>query len=411
VLFSVAVMTAGVLEPTGDGVTVKLAVVAPELTITEVGTEADELLLESATLVLLVAATFRVTVQVDFAGAVMLAGLQVRFVGTGAGGSKVRENVFEVLFSLAVMTAGVLELTADGVTVKLAAVAPELTVTEAGTEAEPVLLESATLVLLVGATFSVTVQVEVAGAVMLAGLHFRLVGTGAGGSRVTENVFEVPFSVAVITAGVLEVTGDGVTVKLAVVEPELTVTEAGTEPELVLLESANLVLLAGATFRVTEQAEVAGAVILVGLQFRSVGTGAGGSKVRENVLDVLFRVAVMTAGVLELAGDGVTVKLAVVVPELTVTEAGTEADELPLESATLVLLVGATFRVTVQVEVAGAITVAGLHVRRVGTGRIGWLMVTAAPLTVTAIDVPIPLDAEAPPSVTGDEVAVVLPEI
>jgi hypothetical protein len=200
-------------------------------------------------------------------------------------------------------------------------------------------------------------------------------------------------------------------VKLAVVAPELTVTEAGTEAEPLLLESATLALLAGATFRVTVQAEVAGAVMLAGLQFRFVGTGAGGSKVRENVLEVLFRVAVMTAGVLELTGDGVTVKLAVVVPELTVTEAGTEADELPLESATLVLLVGATFRVTVQVEVAGAITVAGLHVRLVGTGRIGWLMVTAAPLTVTAIDVPIPLDAEAPPSVTGDEVAVVLPEI
>jgi len=101
----------------------------------------------------------------------------------------------------------------------------------------------------------------------------------------------------------------------------------------------------------------------------------------------------------------------VVVPELTVTEPGTEADELPLESATLVLLVGATFRVTVQAEVAGAVTVAGLHVRLVGTGRIGWLMVTVAPPTVTAIDVPLPLDAEAPTSVTCDEVAVVLPEI
>jgi len=122
-------------------------------------------------------------------------------------------------------------------------------------------------------------------------------------------------------------------------------------------------------------------------------------------------VAVITARVLELTGDGITVKFAVVVPEFTVTDAGTEADELPLESATLVLLVGATFRVTVQVEVAGAITVAGLHVRLVGTGRIGWLMVTVAPPTVTAIDVPLPLDAEAPTSVTCDEVAVVLPEI
>jgi hypothetical protein len=188
VLFSVAVITAGVLELTGNGVTVKLAVVTPEITVTEVGTEADELLLESATLVLLAGAAFRVTVQVEVAGAVMLAGPHVRLVGTGVGGSKVRENVFEVLFSVAVITAGVLEPTGDGVTVKLAVVAPELTVTDAGTEAEPLLLESATLVLLAGATFRVTVQFEVAGAVMLAGLHATFVGTGVGGSNVRENV-------------------------------------------------------------------------------------------------------------------------------------------------------------------------------------------------------------------------------
>ena len=83
-----------------------------------------------------------------------------------------------MLFSVAVITAGVLELTADGVTVKLAVVEPEFTVTEAGTEAEALLLESATLAWLVGATFRVTVQLEAVGAVMLAGLQVKLVGTG-----------------------------------------------------------------------------------------------------------------------------------------------------------------------------------------------------------------------------------------
>jgi len=281
----VAVITARVLELTGDGVTMKLAVVAPELTVTEAGTEAEPLLLEIATLVLLVGATFRVTVQVDVAGAVMLAGLHVRLVGAAAGGSRVSENVFEMLFSVAVITAVVLELTGDAVTVKLAVVEPELTFTELGTEAAPLLLERATRSFcLAGATSSVTVQVEVAGAVMLAGLHVRLVGTAAaGGRRVNENVFEVPFSLAVITAGVLELTGDGVTAKLAVVAPELTVTEAGTEAELLLLESATLALLVAATFRVTVQVEVAGAVMLAGLHVKFVGTGVGGSKVRANV--------------------------------------------------------------------------------------------------------------------------------
>jgi hypothetical protein len=185
----VAVITARVLELTGDGITVKLAVVAPESTGTDAGTEA-ELLLESATLVLLVGATFRVTVQVDVAGAVMFAGLHVRLVGTAAAaGRRVSKNVFEMLFSAAVITGRVLELTGDGITVKLAVVEPEVTVTDAGTEAEALLLESATLVLLLGATFRVMVQVEVAGALMLAGLHVRLVGTpAAGGRRVTENV-------------------------------------------------------------------------------------------------------------------------------------------------------------------------------------------------------------------------------
>jgi predicted outer membrane lipoprotein len=185
---------------------------------------------------------------------------------------------------------------------------------------------------------------------------------------VSENVFEVLFSVAVITAVVLELTGDGITVKLAVVEPGLTVTLAGTEAEALPLESATLVWRVGATFRVTVQVDVVGAVMLAGLQVRLVGTGAAGNSVSENVFEVLFSVAVITAVVLELTGDGVTVKLALVEPELTVTEAGTAADPLPLESATLVLLVGATFRVTVQVEVVGAVMLAGLQVRLVGTG-------------------------------------------
>ena len=81
---------------------------------------------------------------------------------------------------MAVITAVVLELTADGVSVKLPVVEPEFTVTIAGTEAEALLLDSATLVLLVGATFTVTVQLAVAGAVTLAGLQVRFVGTGVG---------------------------------------------------------------------------------------------------------------------------------------------------------------------------------------------------------------------------------------
>ena len=121
--------------------------------------------------------------------------------------------------------------------------------------------------------------------------------------------------------------------------------------------------------------------------------------------------AVITAAVLELTGEGVTVKLAVVEPELTVTDDGTEADPLLLESATLVLLVGATLRVTVQVEVAGAVMLAGPHVRLASNGGLAWLMMTVAPLAVTARELPLPSDPYAPTSMTGNEVALVFPEI
>jgi len=59
---------------------VKFAVEDPALTVTAEGTAAFPLLLPSDTLVLLVAFPLRVTVQVEDAGVVTVAGLQVRFV-------------------------------------------------------------------------------------------------------------------------------------------------------------------------------------------------------------------------------------------------------------------------------------------------------------------------------------------
>ena len=148
-----------------------------------------------------------------------------------------------------------------------------------------------------------------------------------------------------------------------------------------------------------------------GVAFSCAGTvtvGAGGSNVSENVLDVLFSVAVITAVVLELTADGVSAKLAVVEPEFTVTEAGTEAELLLLDSATLVLLFGATFRVTVQKAVAGAVTLAGLQVKFVGTWvGADWLIVTVAPLAVMLTGLPLPSAADKFVSMTAVEVSVV----
>jgi hypothetical protein len=57
------------------------------------------------------------------------------------------------------------------------------------------------------------------------------------------------------------------------------------------------------------------------------------------------------------------VKLALLVPEAMVTVAGTVTAALPLVSATLVLLVAAAERVTVQVDVPGGVSVPGEQFR------------------------------------------------
>jgi len=57
------------------------------------------------------------------------------------------------------------------------------------------------------------------------------------------------------------------------------------------------------------------------------------------------------------------VKLALLAPEAMVTVAGTVTDALPLDSATLVLLVAAAERVTVQVDVPGGVKVPGEQLR------------------------------------------------
>jgi hypothetical protein len=54
--------------------------------VTVAGTVTDPLPLDSATLVLVVAAAERVTVQVDVPGGVSLPGVQLRLDSTGGGG-------------------------------------------------------------------------------------------------------------------------------------------------------------------------------------------------------------------------------------------------------------------------------------------------------------------------------------
>ena len=78
-----------------------------------------------------------------------------------------------------------------------------------------------------------------------------------------------------------------VTVKLAVDEPEFTVTAPGTVAFALLLCSDTLVLLVAFPLRVTVHVEDVGGVTLAGLQLRLVSTGVAGqgNSVSENVFE------------------------------------------------------------------------------------------------------------------------------
>ena len=85
------------------------------------------------------------------------------------------------------------------VAANVADVAPEATVTDAGTESRVLLLDNETAVALVVAWVKVTVQVDVPPELRLVGLHeMELKATGASNEIVA--VCELPFSVAVTTA-------------------------------------------------------------------------------------------------------------------------------------------------------------------------------------------------------------------
>ena len=83
---TVAVISAGVLATTVDVVTAKVVLDKPEVMFTDAGTVAAEALLVRLTVVVPATAPLIVTVQVDEAGGVTLAGLQFKPETTGPDG-------------------------------------------------------------------------------------------------------------------------------------------------------------------------------------------------------------------------------------------------------------------------------------------------------------------------------------
>ncbi|MBI1791168.1 MAG: hypothetical protein HYR60_26870 [Acidobacteria bacterium] len=144
-------------------VAVKVALLAPEATVTEAGTVSAALLLDRLTAKPPPAATlFSVTVHVPVADGLMAAGQDNADNCTGA--VSVSEKLRDMPAMLAVSWAVVSTATAAAVAVNVALTAPPGTVTEAGTVTPALLEERETAMPPADAgKVSVTVHVEVAG--------------------------------------------------------------------------------------------------------------------------------------------------------------------------------------------------------------------------------------------------------
>jgi len=188
---------------TAAAVAVNVAVVAADATVTEAGTvRAEVMLLERATTEPPdVAALERVTVQVVVEEAARVVLAHCKELRVIAAAVMVRVAVLLAPLRVAVMVGVWLEVTVAAMAVNVAVVAPEATVTDAGTvRAEVLLLERVTTEPPEGAAFErVTVQVVVARIARVVLAHCRDVGV----ATVTSDKLEValtPFSVALAVA-------------------------------------------------------------------------------------------------------------------------------------------------------------------------------------------------------------------
>jgi len=240
-------------------------------------------------------------------------------------------------------------------TVKAAELAPAGTTIEAGA-ASPALPDvRVTELPPAGASaFRMTVQVLEALAARLLGLHASEVTWVPGPEeplfRLRVTLCDPPFTVAVMTAVWAVVNVPMVTWKDADLMPANIIRLVGTLTTGLLLVSANDVKLVVAVVRVTVQLVVPAAVKVVVVQVMD-DTVKVVVRVKVVLCELLFNVAVTVAVELLLRVPVVALKVAVVAPADTVTEAGTvKAAELVLVRATSEPPAGAApLRVTVQV--------------------------------------------------------------
>ena len=289
--------------------------------------------------------------------------------------------------SVAVTVAFWVLLTVPEVAVKVALLWPEATTTLAGTVSNPLLLASVTVAALVAALLKVAVQV-------LEELLPRVLGAQAnelscaGALPVSVKVCEEPFRVPVSTAVWLEVIDATVAVKVALLSPTPIVTVAGTVMLALLLESVTPAALTVAAVKVTVQLEVPGAFTVPGEQLKLLICAAAARLMVEGWLWP-FKVAVTVALWLLLTVPEVAAKVALPWPDATTTLAGTVSKPLLLESATVVALVAALFKVTVQVLEVLLPKVEGVHPSELSCAGATRLMVLVR-FTPPALAVTIP---------------------
>ena len=166
-----------------------------------------------------------------------------------------------------------------------------------------------------------------------------------------------------ITAVVFVATVPAVTVKFAVVHPAGTVTDPGTVRAVLLLESVTAAPLVPATLEsVTVQVALPPGPRLLAEQESAVTVGVVNTRLTEAVFEPLFQVAVTVAVRPPKIVPAVAVKVALVVPAATVTDAGTVKYVVLLDNVTAAPLVPATLdNVTVHVALPPELKLEGEH--------------------------------------------------
>jgi hypothetical protein len=185
-----------------------------------------------------------------------------------------------------------------------------------------------------------------------------------------------------------------VAANVAVLVLTATVTLAGMANTTLLLVKATVEVLSAALFNVTVQVLDALFPRVDGVQDIEESC-AGALAASANVCDAPLRAAERIAAWSALMAPTVAVNAALGCPARTVTLGGTVMLELLLDRVIVAPAVGAAeVKVTVQVEVPGAFTVAGEQLRLPGCTAIvrlidaDWLMPFKEPVTVTVWALP-----------------------